>query len=230
MEHKLYHILNRGVEKRKIFLSEKDYLRFFHNLNDFNDLNASLSYNDRRYLALREPSKSNKKRRSKKEIIAVLCWCLMYNHFHILVLEKINKGVSIYSQKLTSGHTQYFNRKNDRTGVLFQGRSKIILVKNNPHFLWLPFYIMANPLEMFQKDWKIKGIQNPNKAFKFLMTYKWSSLADLTDGNGKNFPKMTNKKLFYEIYDTNEDKFKKDFLEWLKNYKGGYDFGGYFND
>lgn len=213
----IFHILNRGVEKRKIFLNQKDYLRFTYNLIDFNNLNTVFSYFERRNLAMRKPK--NEKKKIKKEVVDVLSWCLMPNHFHVLTYEKEEKGVSLFSKKITSGYTQYFNLENDRSGVLFQGRSKIISVQNNEHFLWAPFYIAANPLNLFQPDWKEEGIRDPKKAFDFLVSYKWSSFPDLMGEN--NFKEVINKNLFYKLYNLDEKNFKKDFLEWLSNYKGG---------
>lgn len=214
-----YHILNRGVEKRKIFLDKEDYLRFVHNLSDFNDENNAISYFDRRHnknLDIVGQSKRNvvgRPKRGIKKLVDVLCWCLIPTHHHIQVQEKVEGGASKFSQKLTIGHTKYFNIRNERTGVLFQGRSKIILIQKNEHFLWLPFYIMANPLDLFQTDWREKGVSDPKKAFDFLLNYKYSSFPDIM--GQKNFPDITDRNLFYEIYNTNEVKFRKDFIEWL---------------
>lgn len=215
MGNNFFHILNRGVEKRKIFLGNSDYRRFVDNLRDFNDLNNALSYKDRCHLALREPSGLGVKKK-KKEIIDILCWCLMPNHFHILTSEKINKGNSVFSQKLTSGHTQCFNLKNDRSGVLFQGRTKIIRLERNEHFMYLPYYILSNPIKLIEPSWKENGIKDFKKVVEFLEKYRWSSYLDIIGKN--NFPEIINKKLFYEVYDTDEKRFKNDFIEWLKGF------------
>ncbi len=206
MKGDILHILNRGVEKRKIFFTEKDYWRFIYNLCDFNDKNPVLySYNDRRqYLsAMRKP-----------KIVDIPCLCLMPNHYHILVQERIDDGASIFSKKLTSGYTQYFNLKNNRSGVLFQGRSKIILIKRDKHFIHIPYYIFSNPIKLIEPQWKERGIKNLKKVIEFLENYKWSSYSNVIGGK-ENFPFIINKKLFFEIFDTNEKQFKKDFIEWL---------------
>jgi len=211
MEYDFYHILNRGVEKRKIFLKENDYLRFIQNLYDFNDKNLALPFSKRRKLALGEPTND------KEMIVDTLCWSLLPNHYHIFSQGKIEKGASIYSQKITSGYTQYFNLKNNRNGVLFQGKSKIIPIQADAHFLHIPYYILSNPIELIEPGWKEKGIKDLKKIINFLENYKYSSFPDLIGKN--NFPEIINKELFYEIYNTNEKKFKKDFIEWLKSFK-----------
>lgn len=204
----LYHILNRGVEKKNIFLNNKDYQRFTNNLWGLNNQKNVLSYFNR-----------NKQLHDswgavqQIKLVNILCWCLMPNHHHVEFIENIKNGASIFSQKLTSSHTQYFNLKNNRSGVLFQGKSKIIQIEKNEHFRFLPYYIMTNPIKLIEPEWKEKGIKNIKKTIEFLENYKYSSFPDLI--GKKNFPETINKKSFYEIYDTNEIKFKKDFSEWL---------------
>lgn len=214
MEDYFYHVLNRGVEKRKIFLNNEYYIRFIDNISDFNNKNRVFeSYNNRRKKLFSAMRKPKTKTEEEDFLVNLICWCLMPNHFHFLVKEKIDKGASIFSKKITSGYTQYFNLKNDRSGVLFQGRSKIIPLEKNEHFLWLPFYIMSNPIKLIEPEWKEEGIKDIKKAVEFLDNYKYSSFRDLI---GKfNFPNAQNKNFFYEIYETNEKKFKKDFIEWL---------------
>lgn len=216
MENYFYHILNRGVEKRKIFLNNNDYVRFIDNLYGLNNKNNVLPYLHRKKQQQKYSSARAiqiQKIPEKENLVDILCWCLMSNHYHVMVSEKLDKGASIFSQKISSSHTQYFNFKNDRSGVLFQGKSKIISLEKNEHFLWLPFYIMSNPVKLIELNWKEEGIKNIKKVVDFLDNYKYSSFRDLTGKS--NFPNIQNKNLFYEIYETNEKKFKKDFIEWL---------------
>jgi len=207
-ENIFYHILNRGVDKKKIFQDLNDYIYFMDNLFGLNNKNIALPYSYRK-------SKNHRNRIPMIKIVDIVCWCLMPNHFHSLVKEKINKGAGLFSKKITSSHTHYFNLKNDRNGVLFQGRSKILPVERDEYFLWLPFYIMSNPLKLVEPQWKEKGIKNLKKALEFLENYKYSSFPNLI---GKNsFSEIINKNLFYKIYDTNEKKFKKDFIEFVSS-------------
>lgn len=203
MKGDVFHLLNRGVEKREIFPIDKDYVRFINNLYDFNDVdNIVFKYHYRRNL-----------KKIKERLVDVLCWCLMPNHLHVLVQEKIDGGISIFSKKIIGGYTKYFNEKNKRSGVLFQGRSKIIRVTDDPHFEHLPFYIMSNPIKLIESEWQEKGIQNFKKVIDFLENYRYSSFIDLTRED--SFPLVVDKKLFYELFNTNEKKFKKDFIDWL---------------
>lgn len=211
MKGDVFHILNRGVDKRKIFSDKDDYLRFVYNLYDFNDIdNVVESFHYRRVSDMRRP------KRPKEELVDVLCWCLMPNHLHIFVSEKVNGGAGIFSKKLIGGYTKYFNRNNERDGVLFQGRTKIIPIKQDKHFLYIPCYIFSNPIKLIESRWKDKEIKDIGKVIKFLEGYQWSSYLDVIGKN--NFPFIINKKLFFEIFDSNEKRFKKDFIEWLDGF------------
>ncbi len=212
MKGDIIHLLNRGVEKRKIFIDEEDYLRFINNLYDFNNIdNVTLPYQWRRKLLINE--------KSEEELVNILCWCLMPSHHHILSQEKIDSGVSNFSKKIMVGHTRYFNDKNKRSGVLFQGRSKIIKVTKDVHFDFLPFYIMSNPVKLIEPRWKEEGIKDFEKVINFLENYKYSSFLDLIGED--NYPQLINKELFYELFNTNENKFKKEFIDWLASYQFG---------
>lgn len=225
MEGDVFHILNRGIEKRNVFYEESDRLRFTYGLYDFNDINYAFPYPYR--CKIRElghaslgHATSIRLRRERKELVDILCWAVIPNHCHILVREKTNRGASNFSKKVFGGHTKYMNEKYKRSGVLFQGRSKIIRVERDPHFFYLPFYIMANLIESIEPKWKERGIKNIKKVINFLENSRWSSFPDMV--GKENLSLLINKDLFYEIFQTNEKKFKKDFIEWLKDYSGGH--------
>ncbi|MCG2809740.1 MAG: hypothetical protein L6275_05395 [Candidatus Portnoybacteria bacterium] len=210
MKGDIYHILNRGVDKRKIFLGDQDCLRFVYNLYDFNNKNETfMSYRNRRKSERSALVKPN----SDDKLVDVLCWCLMSNHYHILVREKRDGGASMFSKKVNSSYTQYFNLKNERSGVLFQGKSKIILIKKDNHFTYLPFYIFANPIQLIDKNWKENGLSNQKQTIKFLEDYKWSSYLDIIGKD--NFSFVTNQNKFFELFIADKKQFKKDFTEWL---------------
>jgi len=210
MKGNIYHLLNRGVEKRKIFLSDVDYVRFAYNLKDFNTKEQTVEYARRRNLwEVRPPTSPQKK------LVDVIVWTLLPNHPHIMVTEKDEGNVSAYSQKTFGGYTMYFNEKHDRNGVLFQGRTKIIQLKKDAHLLYLPFYIHLNILDLFQPGWKENGIKNPDKALEFMENYRWSNFRDIIGAGNGEFANATNIKLFYKMYSTNARRYKKDMKEWL---------------
>lgn len=108
----------------------------------------------------------------------------------------------------------YFNQKYKRSGVLFQGRFKAILVERDAHFIHLPYYIHANPLDLAMPEWREGNLRDPKAAFAFLASYKWSSFPDYI--GAKNVPSVTQRDLLLGIAG-GEEKYKADFVAWLKN-------------
>lgn len=222
----IFHLLNRGVEKRKIFLNNTDYLRFTHNLRDFNDRNnVDQSYYVRRRHETLQPGDIALS--EKEKIVDLLCWALMPNHPHLFIMEREIGNAGIFSRKVFGGYTMYFNEQNKRSGVLFQGKTKIIQIKQDAHFLYLPFYIHANPLDLFQPKWKDGGISDIDGAIKFLEEYRWSNLRDIIGAGNGEFAHLTNKKLFFDMFSTNEKQYRKNFREWIASKESKHGFQSY---
>ncbi len=199
----IYHILNRGVEKRQIFMDKQDYLRFIHNLYELNnqDRVETTYHNFRDYGNNGKIAKVNKKPR--KPLVDIMAFCLMPNHYHTLLTPRVENGIPRFMQKVNMGYSKYFNQKYVRTGTLFQGRYRNILVTNNTHFLHLPFYIHFNPLDLAYPEWRDNKISNPKKALEFLKSYRWSSHLDYL--GVKNFPSILNMRPLMEVFGSHND-------------------------
>ncbi|MCG2724976.1 MAG: transposase [Elusimicrobia bacterium] len=211
-----YHVFNRGVDKRIVFSEEIDYIRFIHDLYEFNDTkpapNLTYYINYKRYKEVGLPYIHKEARKCLVEIIA---FCLMPNHFHLMLRSKIDGGITEFMRKIGSGYTNYFNQKYRRTGSLFQGKYKIVHINQEAHFLHLPFYIHSNPLNLILPEWKDKNIKNYRHAFKFLKKYRWSSLLDYI--GIKNFPSLIQKNFLDGIV-SGPENFELMFLDWLKDF------------
>jgi len=209
----IYHIYNRGVEKRKVFLDNQDHFRFIHDLYQFNDEDPVVNTNYRlqrrrsQYMEVELPY--IKKRR--KLLVDILVWSLMPNHFHLIIKQRIENGIVLFMQKLGSGYTNYFNLKYKRVGSLFQGRFKAISVENDNYLMHLSRYIHLNPVELIEPDWKINGIRNLSKSNRFLEKYRFSSYQDYI--GKKNFPSITQRD-FINQYFKNTKEYKKFVQEW----------------
>lgn len=193
----IYHIYNRGVEKRNIFGDDKDRFRFVHDLFEFNDTKPALNLNyyfGKQSMEV-EPQYTRKPR---KLLVEILAFCLMPNHYHLLLRQKLENGIITFMQKLGTGYTMYFNQKYERVGSLFQGRFKAVLVNKDAHLLYLPHYIHLNPLDSAMPDWREKEIINHKKAMKFLENYRWSSFQDYI--GIKNFPSVTQRDFILKLF------------------------------
>ena len=196
----LYHIYNRGTEKREIFSEEKDYIRFVHDLYEFNDLNTVLNVGHRFEIYGGSTSIYRGKRNLLVEVIA---FCLMPNHFHLILRQLKEQGITKFMQKLGTGYTMYFNQKNQRSGALFQGRFKAILVDQDEYLLPLVSYIHLNPVELIESNWKERGVKDWEKTNEFLEKYRWSSYLDFI--GIKNFPSVINKNFLLNYYKNGEN-------------------------
>lgn len=215
----IVHVLNRGVDKRKIFLDEQDHFRFIHDLFEFNDedsVNTTFyifkhKYNDvrRRYIG-----NVDKERKQRKMLVDILVFCLIQNHYHLLLTPKVQNGIALFMKKINGGYAKYFNEKYERKGALFEGRYKKIIVEDEAHFIHLPYYIHLNSLDLITPEWRERKLNNFNKAIDFLNSYRWSSHLDYA--GEKNFPSVTQRNFLLEFFGGSK-QYKESIIRWLKD-------------
>ncbi len=158
----LYHIYNRGIEKRAIFDSRNDHHRFIKTM---------------RYYQLQgpKPRLSNFfryqvfKPNFERKIVDIVCYCLMPNHFHFLIKQLIEGGITEFVSKLSNSYTKYFNAKNRRVGPLLQGEFKAVLIESDEQLMHVSRYIHLNPLVSY--------------LIKDLKSFEWSSYQEYTYGS-----------------------------------------------
>ena len=174
-EGEYYHLYNRGVEKRNVFLTKKDYNRFERLLYIANG-SENFVFRDIEHKALKDIDRG-------KPLVAIAAWVLMPNHFHILVKEIVEVGTAMFMQKLCTGYSAYFNKRHSRVGPLFQGRYKSQHIEEDVHLNYMFAYIHLNPIKLINPNWKENGISNIAKAKEFLSTYEHSSYLSYVDTN-----------------------------------------------
>ena len=213
----IYHILNRGVDKRKIFLDKQDYFRFIH---DLFELNSQDIVNTTFYSFQKQRPKNNevqlrkfKIKKPRKLLVNIHTFCLMPNHYHLLLSPRVKDGVSKFMHKLGTAYVKYFNQKYQRKGTLFEGRYKSILITNESHFYHLPYYIHSNPLDLKFPEWRKGKLRNHKEALKFLEGYRWSSYLDYI--GKKNFPSVINREFLLKVFN-GEKGYRKGIKQWLK--------------
>jgi len=192
----LYHVLNRGVDGRNIFLDRNDYVRFVHDLYEFNDTAPAQEYSRRDDTFL---DVGNAVSHIQERIVDIHAWCLMKNHYHLLLSERVTGGIALFTRKLNGGYARGFNSTHKRIGVLFQGVSKKVRIERHAHFLYILHYIHLNPLDYLRdaKQWRERdkgGIHNVREVLRYLDDYRWSSFLDYC--GKKNFPSILETRLF----------------------------------
>jgi putative transposase len=177
-----YHIFNRGVDKRKIFLSSIDYARFTALLYFCNSENA-VKLHDLfpQGIPLRELENLVKFDRGES-IVNIGAYCLMPNHFHLLLKEKTEGGITKFMSKLLTAYSMYFNKKHERKGKLFQGFFGAEHLNTDEYLKYIFAYIHLNPIKLINHCQKEKRIVNKKLFKKFLENYKYSSYVDYCGG------------------------------------------------
>ena len=174
----IYHIFNRGVEKRTIFENDYDRRRFIQSLYYFNDSSPAENMG-RNVKEVKLPSEDG-----REKIVEILAYCLMPNHYHLVVQGIQEDGVSEFMRKIGTGYTNYFNLRYKRVGSLFQGSYKAIAIIHEKHLHYLLYYIHLNPLMETESEGS-------------LTSFKWSSYGDYV---GKSdFPRIVSTDFFTEI-------------------------------
>jgi len=205
----IYHIYNRGVEKRSIFspLDTFDYQRFLLSLQIFNS-QSSAEHSWYWDAQKHESEKSSEVRlprmMSKQEpLVEILAFCLVENHYHLLLREINDNGITEFMRKLGTGYTNYFNTKYERVGPLFQGKFKSVLIERNEQLQYIPHYIHLNALDMLLPGWK-EHIADPKEAIQLVKNYPWSSASDLL--NDKYAFPFLSRKIFEELFGTRREQ------------------------
>jgi len=199
-----YHIYNRGNSRQTIYHTKDDHNRFVTLLYvangtesfDFREIDTDSIFEYER----------------GEQQVSIGAYCLMPNHFHILLTPLVEEGVTLFMRKLTVGYSMYFNKKHHRTGSLFEGRFKSEHVDSDNYLKYLFSYIHLNPVKLLQPDWQQQGIINLQDTFTYLYAYRYSSYID----NAVSRPEsnILNRTPFPEYFATKQ-AYDREMKDWL---------------
>ena len=193
----LWHVLNRGVEKRTTFLDDSDRLRFIHDLYAFNDTDSVPNY--------AQPGRHTD--HARDPLVYIHAYCLMPNHYHLLLSPRVENGISLFLKKLNGGYAKYFNERYRRVGSLWQGKYRRIHVHHDAHFMYIPYYIHLNPLDLSHPEWRDGSVRNTGRALATLQKYRWSSHLDYI--GKRNFPSVLHSEFLIDILGS-RDRYEKE--------------------
>lgn len=204
-----YHIYNRGVDKRSIFSREQDYERF---------KKLIFFCNNKKPIKARDFAEVNFAEGTSKRGITIIdigAFCLMPNHFHMLIKEKIDGGVSNFMQKLLTAYTMYFNLRNSRSGALFESTFKSSHIDSDQYLKYMFAYIHLNPAKLKDKNWRENALTKDKKGglYDFVKSYKYSSLPSYLD-NTKEDSLILNYMAFPEYF-SSKSEWENSITEWL---------------
>ena len=200
--------------KMKIFLGDADFVRFIHYLFFLNDQDTHIRDTNLSYKLSIKQVQPALLRKPRKLLVEILGFVLMDNHFHLILRQKVNGGIVKFMQRLGTAYTMYMNEKYDRGGGhVFCGGYKARMVDNDSYFLYLPYYVHLNPLDVAFPKWKEKGIKDPKEAIRFLESYRWSSYPDYI--GKENFPSVTQRDFLLESFGGPKPH-QREINQWIK--------------
>lgn len=191
-----YHVYNRGVMKRKIFLSDRDRLRFLFYLFSFQSPQQTSNIHRHVQHSMLNIQAVGRAKIKKERVVKLIAFALMPNHFHLILEEIADGGISKYLQRLGNAYTKYFNTKYETNGHLFQGRFKFRHIQDNEQLLYTSAYLHRNCCEL--KVWRGKESD-----------YPWSSYQDYLGEN--RWFELLETATILEQFST-----RKDYQEWVQ--------------
>lgn len=171
-----YHIYNRGVDKRDIFHEPRDWDRFRDGLYICNTEKA---------VVFRDLPPDIFTFERDETLVDIFAYALMPNHFHMIVGEKKDDGISTFTGKLLTSYSMYFNTKRERSGPLMCRPFRSSHIGGDDYFRWVFAYVHLNPLELLEPGWKERGVGNTKRAVAHLASHPHSSYSDYFVGNRK---------------------------------------------
>jgi len=179
-----YHIYSRLLFQKPVFSNIKNAERLKQAFLLANSTNSSAAF---QFL------KNNKKASFKEalkiaqegeKLVNIICYTIMPNHYHLLLQELKENGITNFMHKGNTSIAKYINIKNERKGPLFESRFNAKHINDNRYLLHLSLYIHLNPLDFLHSaDWRKHGLKNWHSAKEKLTNYPWSSIKYFLETN-----------------------------------------------
>lgn len=145
----VYHVYNRGVDRRVIFNDERDYAVFLsflkYALLSDKDLNKSEEIDPG---LISDAARFNLRRLGLYGELELLSFCLMPNHFHLLLYQHTADAITQLMRSVATGYSMYFNKRYERSGTLFEGVYKASRIKSDAYWIHISRYIHLNPIDL----------------------------------------------------------------------------------
>ncbi len=206
--NQLYHVFNRGVNRNPIFSSPKDYERLLLTLRYYRTQSVPVKLSRYLTMSIEERERFDlhiyNTNASQNKLVEIVAYCLMPNHFHLLLRQVADSGISDYLRLVTNSYTRYFNTRHERTGTLVQGAFKAVHVETDDQLMHLSRYIHLNPVA--GTVIKLNDVSD----------FPWSSLHEYLHVKDNS---LSNPKSVLELFDGKSayEKFVLDFADFQQN-------------
>lgn len=176
-----YHLFNRTINKEHLFTRDSDCKRFLITLSYYQYINPPLRLSYFLSFGYDKRQEINSRLEKSEKLAEIISFCLMPNHYHLLLKQVAENGISNFARLFQNSFTRYFNTKHTRSGYLFEGQFKAVRIEDNEQLLHLNRYIHINPYVSFVV-----------KSFGELEAYPYSSLPEYLDKRQSN---LSNKEI-----------------------------------
>ncbi len=170
----VYHVFNRGTDQRVMFKDRFDFERFIESMYLFNDEDYSPTGGNVR-ARLDRLARAEFIEDTRKQLVRIYSFCLLSNHFHLLLEAEHESGISEFLHALEMGYAKFFNNRYGRSGRLVGSSFHAVPVSDESHFQHLPRYIHLNALDASSYLWRDGMVDDWDSVQKFLDEYPWSS-------------------------------------------------------
>src|SRR3990167_2761716 len=199
----LYHVFNRGLDRRPTFTDKRELGRAVDLIKFYRHKIVPMRYSQLLDQAVEIRSKILEELFKSARNVDIVCYCLMPNHFHFLLKQVSENGIRKFISNFTNSYTRYFNTKNERSGPLFQGIFKAVHIETDEQLIHLSRYIHLNPV--------VSGVIHENQ----IEAYPWSSYKEFINSENKE---ICGKDLVMNFFKTPTEygKFVKDQVDYAK--------------
>jgi len=222
----IYHIVSRAVGDTEVFSNEGDFYRGIFCIYEFNNSKPVEIWERRR---ARNRFKLQEKKLvgcrtphqleygdDREKIVDVLAFSFMSNHLHLILRQLKDNGITEFMKKVNGGYANYFNKKYQRMGHLFN-KFRAVHIKDDNQLRAVFVYVHLNSISLIEPGWKDNGIRDVDNVIKFLENSKRHSYMDYLDK--KSFPSVTQRD-FYSEFLGGPEGCKAIIDDWVK-YKEG---------
>ena len=171
VEGQIYHVFNRGIDHRPTFTDKLELKRAVAVIDYYRFVSPQLKFSKFLKLPVENRNRLQVEMRTRSKLIDILSFCLMPNHFHLLLRQIYDKGISKFLSNFQNSYTRYFNIENERDGPLFLDQFKAVLIETDEQLIHVSRYIHLNPVTSYVI-----------RDFDALLNYPWSSLAEYIKG------------------------------------------------
>lgn len=199
----VYHIFNRSIADYKIFNNNGEYFRMM-NLLKYYQIKNEIKFSD--FIQSKQVERNGFDKfleiisKDREKIVQIIAYCLMPTHFHLIIKQLVEKGISSYMANSLNSYTHYFNTKHRRKGPLWESKFKNVLVDNDEQLIHLTRYIHLNPttalLTNRPEQWSHSSYNEYLSTSRTTSTF--CQYSDILDIKSSEYKKFVNDRISYQ--------------------------------